>query len=155
EEYHGTLIEILSSEAGEYPPCTKSFYSRLINRPRKQPLQRARSAEQFFTDLGLTRSIHPDIDWHAKSLFVFCSYRGRKPACCNCPQDTLALPPAHFERVRQREAKREKVLIQQRDADLETLSHACQINFKEKIIRQNETDVHFRGLRRQTLNPRE
>ena len=110
-------------------------------------MQRACSAEQFFTYLGLTRSIDPGVDWHTKSLFGFCSYRGRKPACCDGPQDALALPPAHFERVRQREAKREKVLIQHRDADFETLAHARQINFKEKIIRQNETDIHFRGLR--------
>ena len=80
-------------------------------------------------------------------MFGFRSYRGRQPAGCDCPQDALALSPAHFERVRQRETKRDKVLIQHGDADFETLSHARQINFKEKIIRQNETDVHFCGLR--------
>ena len=109
-------------------------------------MQRACRAEQFFTYLRLTRRIDPGIDWHAKAMFGFRSDSGRQPAGCDGPQDAFALSAAHFERVWQRQAKREKILIQHRDADFETLSHARQVNFTEKIIRQNEPDVHFRGL---------
>ena len=108
-------------------------------------MQRACSAEQFFTHLGLTRSIYPGIDWHANPFLGFVATEAGSQRVATARKRRLPCSRSIYAWAA--ETKREKVLIQQRDTDFETLAHARQINFKEKIIRENETDIHFRGLR--------